>query len=146
MASIARKKVLDGSLYTVAGADVSARASTSDFNGDTIDCRGLKRLSFTVSWTADSGGTRAGRFKLQTTDDPAAMTAPSSAKWVDRTFPSGSYDGDATLSGTTATIANTAGNEQLSFEGGLPTYARLVWDNTTAGTDGAITIWVHGEV
>lgn len=144
MSKVSERRVLEGGLYTCLDADISAKSSVTDFNGDTIDCRKLSALSFTVKWTADSGATRVGRFKLQTTDDPAAVSDPTNATWKDRTFPSGSTDGDATVSGTTASITNTAGSEQFSFID-LPAYARMIWDNTTAGTDGAITIWVSGK-
>jgi hypothetical protein len=139
-------RVAEGCLYKVAitGADISAKSTVTDFNGDTVDCRKLTRLSFTAQWTADSGAARAGRFKLQTTDDPRALTDPANAAWVDRTYPTGSTDGDATVATKFATIGTAAGIEQFNFEI-PPSFARLVWDNTTAGTDGTVTIWVHGD-
>lgn len=138
MSAISKLDVSQGAVYQ------AAIASVSDFNGPSIDCRGLTKLSFTIKWTADSGSTRAGRFKLQVSDDPAALTDPSNATWTDATFPSGSTDGDATVDTTTATIGSSAGKERVTLVD-LPAYIRLIWDNTTAGTDGQITIWCHGK-
>jgi len=129
----------DGGLYAL------ALSSVTDFNGSPIDCRKLESLHFSLKWTVDSGSARAGRFKLQTTNDPRAVSDPDNAAWKDRTIPSGGYDGDATVSGTTITIDDSAGQEELSVDG-LPAFARLIWDNTTAGTDGEITIWVFGRL
>lgn len=145
MSMIPKSRVLEGGYYTLAGVDLNARTSVSDFSGDTVDCRGLTELSFTVQWTADSGGTRAGTFSIQHTDDPRAISDPANAAWLAHTFLSGDAEGDATESGSTATIANTAGKEIFTLPNRIPSFSRLVWDNTTAGTDGAITVWVHGK-
>lgn len=145
MSKVSERRVLDGGLYTCGDADISARSTVTDFNGDTVDCRKLVRLSFTAQWTADSGSTRVGNLKIQTTDDPRAITDPSNAAWVDRTLQASGYDGDATESGVNAAIGAAAGKEQFAFVD-LPNYCRLIWDNTTAGTDGAITVWIGGAL
>lgn len=144
MSKVSERRVLEGGLYTCGDADISARSTVTDFNGDTIDCRKLEKLSFTLSWTADSGNARVGNFCFQTTDDPRAITDPASAVWQKRTLVAAEYDGDATESGLNMAIAGTAGVEQFVPKS-FGAYARLIWDNTTAGTDGAVTIWVSGR-
>lgn len=149
MSKVSERTVLEGGLYTTTTAtgtvsDISARSTVTDFNGDTVDCRKLSRLSFTCQWTADSGAARVGNLKIQTTDDPRAIADPGNAAWNDRTLQAAGYDGDATESGVNAALGTAAGKEQFAFTD-LPAYCRLIWDNTTAGTDGAITIWLSGR-
>lgn len=142
MTMLARARVKEGCVY------IASSASTADITGPTIDCGDLDSITLTAQLTADSGSTRAGTLSYYTTDDPRAVSDPSNAAWVQRTLTAAGTDGGATVSGKTATFAAAAAVEQFSLSrhtGALGRYLKMVWDNTTAGTDGTIAVWVHGR-
>jgi hypothetical protein len=100
-----------------------------------VDCRRLRRVSFTLSWPAV--GSTAGDFRIEVSDDPRAELdllrvdgSPAYtpvAVWNEITFPSGSTDGtNVTVSGKNATIAATAGSLRIDLAD-PHAFVRLKW-------------------
>lgn len=147
MAGLKRTVVTDQDLLlpgtaTSGGKYVDAQSTASDFNGPTIDCKGLDILSFTCSFGASA--LRDGDFRFEVSNDPRAWTDPTAAVWTPVNWPDGSVHGDATASGADATIGVGAGDCFLSVKD-LPRFGRLVYDSQTAGAAATVTIWVFGQ-
>lgn len=116
-----------------------------------LDCSKLRRVSWTLEWSADAG--TAGDIRVEASDDPRAlldlMRANGSpaytpvAVWNEVTFPAGSTDGtNVTVSGKNATIAATAGKMRINLADPHP-FMRLKWVGT-GGVANQLRAWCSG--
>ena len=117
-----------------------------------VDCRKLRRVSFTLSWAAFAA--TAGDFRIEVSDDPRAELdllrvdgSPAYtpvADWNEITFPSGSTDGtNVTVTGKNATIAATAGKLRIDLAD-PHAFVRLKWVRSGGGTTGQLRASVSG--
>jgi len=151
-------RVIDPGLYKLAGdntsrADFDSQATTADITGQWIKTHGVRRMSWTLSLTADSGAARVGAFHFEGSDDPQCerdnLSGTTDAKSSTLTLPTGSLHPDATasagaaLSSGTVAVDDTAGTFIVDLEN-LPAWTRVRYVSGTAGTDGAATCFKSG--
>lgn len=96
-------------------------------------CRGLRRISFTMWWTAVAS--TDGDFFFEGSDDPRVASDPANATWVILTPPSASLHkngSDVTLSGNLFTI-NASAEEMIVNFADPPAYVRLCYTRRGGG-------------
>lgn len=117
-----------------------------------VDCRKLRRVSWTLDWTAVA--LTDGDFRIEVSDDPRAELdllrvdgSPAYtpvAVWNEITYPSGSTDGtNVTVTGKNATIATTAGKLRIDLTD-PHAFARLKWVQRAGGGATQLRAWVSG--
>ena len=114
-------KVLGGSPIKSIDAKSSDYKTLADLT--TINCRGYNKLM--VYYACTAGWDRAGNIIV--------YGAPTTSD----TF----VAADATVENATFEVTTADTGEYYVVEN-IPTYIKIGWDNTTAGTTGTISVWV----
>lgn len=128
----------------LANQDLSA-----SFVGSAIDCRMLesRRLTITASWTAVAS--TDGDLYIEVSDDPRVETdkirGTSTAIWIKRTIPAGSYDGsNFTVAGKLITLTASAGDMSLNLID-VSGFFRIGWTRRAGGAANQLQVWISGN-
>jgi len=112
-----------------------SQSGLATWYGPWCDCRELKEIGFTISWTAVAA--TAGTLSFEGTDDPAqAVAGAAGTNVVVLTI--------ATYHGTYPTVSTAAANCMVRLEN-PPIYVRPVYTRSAGGGAGQFSGFAHGR-
>jgi hypothetical protein len=113
-----------------------SQSGLATWYGPWCDCRELKEIGFTISWTAVAA--TAGTLSFEGTDDPAQAVAGAGGTNVV------ALANITAAGGTYPTVGTVAANCMVRFEN-PPIYIRVIYTRSAGGGAGQFSGFAHGR-